>query len=443
MYSFILLNIARLFTKPKVKLLHDLCTSSTLFICICESFLFDCINDSKIYLPDFTVIRCDRISREGGGVCIYLRNSILFKICLQFSNTVCELLIVRLQTPALISILVYCPPSCSVTDFEEILLKIHTYVMLLPSPLPTIIMLGDFNLPDINWSSLNPRCPTAGSLFNLTNLTFLTQQVTEPTRNSNILDLIFCPDNIINSITVSDTILSDHHIIYADTLIPVIVPSTAQKNQSLNLPSTRIETLDFTKANWPKLKESLNTIDWPTSFRGTSVKLYLQVAIDSISEKCTMYVPPKRSKRNMISRFHRERKIIMRKKLKLVKSCKSAPSIKAQLVKFEKQICDRNLSEKLFEEKVAVTKINEDPNYFFSYAKKFSICKTDIGPLLNCSTNSLINDKYEMCCLLVDQFTGVFTTPDPNHIVTDPVSFFALEHITDNNQIHIHALQNS
>ena len=75
----------------------------------------------------------------------------------------------------------------------------------------------------------------------------------------------------------------------------------------------------------------------------------------------------------MISRFHCERKIIMRIRLKLVKSSKSAPSIKAQLVKFEKQICDSHLSEKLFEEKVAVTKIKEDPNYFFRYAKKFSI----------------------------------------------------------------------
>ena len=36
-----------------------------------------------------------------------------------------------------------------------------------------------------------------------------------------------------------------------------------------------------------------------------------------------------------------------------------------------------------------------------------------------------------MCCLLVDQFTSVFTTPDPKQIVTDPVSFFAHEHITD------------
>ena len=85
-------------------------------------------------------------------------------------------------------------------------------------------------------------------------------------------------------------------------------------------------------------------------------------------------------------------------------------------------------------EKVAVTKIKEDPNYFFRYAKMFSICKTDIGPLLNCSTHSLINDKYEMCCLLLDQFTCVFTTPDPKQIVSDPVSFFAHEPITDISQ---------
>ena len=39
-----------------------------------------------------------------------------------------------------------------------------------------------------------------------------------------------------------------------------------------------------------------------------------------------------------------------------------------------------------------------------------------------------------MCCLLVDQFTSVFTTPDPNHIVTDPVYFFAHEHSTNINQ---------
>ena len=105
-----------------------------------------------------------------------------------------------------------------------------------PPSLPNIIFIGDFNLPEINWSSLNPNCPTAGSLLNLTSLTFLNQQVSqsEPTRDCNILDLIFCPDNIINFITVSDTFLSDHRVIYAETLIPVHDSSTVQIDQNLN-----------------------------------------------------------------------------------------------------------------------------------------------------------------------------------------------------------------
>ena len=32
-----------------------------------------------------------------------------------------------------------------------------------------------------------------------------------------------------------------------------------------------------------------------------------------------------------------------------------------------------------------------------------------------------------MYCLLVDQFTSVFTIPDSQHIITDPVSLFAHE----------------
>ena len=64
MYSFMLLNIARLFTnsKSKFKVLHDLCSCSTLFLGLCETFLFDGINDCEIHIPDFAVIQCDRFS---------------------------------------------------------------------------------------------------------------------------------------------------------------------------------------------------------------------------------------------------------------------------------------------------------------------------------------------------------------------------------------------
>ena len=46
---------------------------------------------------------------------------------------------------------------------------------------------------------------------------------------------------------------------------------------------------------------------------------------------------------------------------------------------------------------------------------------------MNSATNSLTSDKHEMCHLLVDQFTSVFTIPDPQQIITHPVSFYVHE----------------
>ena len=46
---------------------------------------------------------------------------------------------------------------------------------------------------------------------------------------------------------------------------------------------------------------------------------------------------------------------------------------------------------------------------------------------MNHVTNSLSNVIHEMCLLLVDQFTSVFTIPEPQQIITNRVSFFAHE----------------
>ena len=53
-FSFILLNIARLFTKtkPKYKVLYNLCSLYTLFMCLGETFLTEDVNDSEIQIPD-------------------------------------------------------------------------------------------------------------------------------------------------------------------------------------------------------------------------------------------------------------------------------------------------------------------------------------------------------------------------------------------------------
>ena len=96
-------------------------------------------------------------------------------------------------------------------------------------------------------------------------------------------------------------------------------------------------------------------------------------------------------------------------------------SIISQLLSIEEQISSSHLKEKIHEEHVAVSKIKVDPKNFFRYAKRYSTCKQEVGPLLNPLNNTLTDNKYGMCCLLVNQFNSVFTNPDQTSVIKDPV----------------------
>ena len=70
-----MLNIDR-----KKQILADYCDSSNMFICLCETFLYEGILDSVVQIPGFIIVRSDRVSRPGGGVCLYLRKNLIYKI---------------------------------------------------------------------------------------------------------------------------------------------------------------------------------------------------------------------------------------------------------------------------------------------------------------------------------------------------------------------------
>ena len=111
MFHFLFMNIAHFIskTKQKLKFLSDLCDSNPLFLCFCETFLHDSIGGCEIQIPEFSITRCVHLSRVGGGVCIYLRNSVDFITCVNYSNSVCELLIIKINNPSLIVIIMYRP----------------------------------------------------------------------------------------------------------------------------------------------------------------------------------------------------------------------------------------------------------------------------------------------------------------------------------------------
>ena len=66
------MNIAQ-----KYILLAYYCHSSTKFICLYEIFLYEGILDSEVQIHGFINVRSDRVSRPGGGVCMFLSKTIL------------------------------------------------------------------------------------------------------------------------------------------------------------------------------------------------------------------------------------------------------------------------------------------------------------------------------------------------------------------------------
>ena len=74
--------------------------------------------------------------------------------------------------------------------------------------------MGDFNFPGINWDNLDSD--SHGEAFlKLSQDCFLYQHVTSPTRENNILDLVFSTDdNMIDDLEVCENVIdSDHRLV--------------------------------------------------------------------------------------------------------------------------------------------------------------------------------------------------------------------------------------
>ena len=109
------------------------------------------IYNSEILPTNYLIYRKDRKSR-GGGVLIAVNDKIPSKLILK--HPLLELLSVELSlNPKLILICLYIPPNCS-DDYKR---EVINYLYSLPED--DLILLGDLNIPDIDWDTLNASTP--------------------------------------------------------------------------------------------------------------------------------------------------------------------------------------------------------------------------------------------------------------------------------------------
>jgi exonuclease III len=180
-----------------------------------ETKLYASVNSNEVNLPGYEIIRKDRYinGRHGGGVCIYVRSNLKFKVRNDFMNDKLECLIIEISKPRSRPFLVgtwYRPPNSP----RELLNLFENTIDRIDAENSELYFLGDLNcnltaqISDANTSDLLNILDTYG----------LTQLISEPTRitpvSQTLIDLCITnyPEKVASSGVLSLGI-SDHSLV--------------------------------------------------------------------------------------------------------------------------------------------------------------------------------------------------------------------------------------
>ena len=230
-------------------------------ILITESWLTANVGNGLID-PDnrFIVLRGDRSSGRGGGVCVLIKRGIAVAE-VAVSNDYSELEMVAFDLlnvlPLVRIFTVYRPPS-----YDQ---KACHYVNLLLGCVEQYscanrsnVILGDFNLPNICWSNLQCSSDYVHQTFlNFVITHGFVQLVDFPTRESNLLDIILTDDECLVTSVISDLPLghSDHtSIVFTMSVAPVC------KTVASNV-GTKARYLWY-KGDYSNMSHYLDSINW-------------------------------------------------------------------------------------------------------------------------------------------------------------------------------------
>ncbi len=244
------------------------------------------VDDPNNFLPYHTrynIYRCDRAVGRGGGVLIMVPKQITSFVSTPPSAVPdFEALWVSLvfNSQKTISLgVVYSPPS---TDTQSLI----TYLNPSLSTSSPTILFGDFNFPDILWTeNFAPAKYGQDKFLNFCLAAGINQEVSFPTRQNNILDLLFTSEpNIVQNIQRGPDIPGCDHI--------TITAFMAYHMPKQNL----IMYSDFRKANYEAMSIELVKHNWLLVLKPEqmSAEEMWTIFVSILSRLVAKYVPLRR-----------------------------------------------------------------------------------------------------------------------------------------------------
>jgi len=186
-------------------------------ICGTETWIDNSIKDSQIFTPGYNIYRNDR-NLNGGGVLLAVRDNLISSPVPEL-QTDCEIIWCKLELvghKAIYLTSYYNPKTSNEESYRQFEISMNRATSIKNA---VLIAAGYFNLPGWDWKvkQLKPKTQHVNIHHKFTNILDnhgLIQLVEEPTRGTNILDLIIT--NYPESFRRTEVMpgLSDHDIVY-------------------------------------------------------------------------------------------------------------------------------------------------------------------------------------------------------------------------------------
>ena len=197
---------------------------SPLILCLTETWLEIHYPNTALPLQDYQIYKKDRATR-GGGVLLAVKNDISSRAVLLSAGDL-EIIgadVIYDKSSHIRIICAYLPPQSSPELASDLFATISANIDIFAP----YIVLGDFNLPDVNWiDSVFP----AGHLYTNLEKFYIQHQpmhqlINFPTRDKNILDLAFTNDEklFISVESLPNLGASHHSVVKLSIRIPTMM----------------------------------------------------------------------------------------------------------------------------------------------------------------------------------------------------------------------------
>jgi Reverse transcriptase (RNA-dependent DNA polymerase)/Endonuclease-reverse transcriptase len=374
-------------------------------ILLTESWCREEISNAYLQIPGFDLqpeLRMDRLDTTagvGGGLLVYGKKGLQIIPCKNKSdfNQHCSFK-VKCGRDETTVMLVYRPPKYT----AEVLLKLENFLNTVEE---RTVLIGDFNLPDIDWQEGMAGSNAARRILEKCDDKFLEQMVLFPTHKcGNVLDLVLTniPEEIRNVEAAGSLGTSDH------VMLAIKIAGSPDVDEDDR------EVFNWWKADWQGMRHELSSENTWDELAEASTEESWRIFKQKIDEVTERYVPKK--KRNTGSRpiwmsQHLLREIRRKRRLWKVQDSQPTREYKEAQKRVKKLI--RNAKRKM-ENKLAFEN-NGNSKPFFAYLKSKLKSRVPVGPLKD-SNGRPVTDKEDMAKLLNGYFSTVFTDEDVNDI---------------------------